>query len=42
MEFSSPWKKALREVKHGFMVLGKKIQKQNRKAEKCFETEFVN
>lgn len=22
MEFSSPWKKALHEVKHGFVVLG--------------------
>lgn len=31
MEFSPPWKKAQHEIKHGFMVIGKKYENRTEK-----------
>lgn len=43
MEFSSPWKKALHEVKHGFMVLGKNYENRTEKQRNDLrQAEFVN
>lgn len=43
MEFSSPWKKALHGVKHGFMVLGENDENRMEKRRNALrQSAFVN
>lgn len=43
MKFSSPWKKALHEVKHGFTVLGENDENRTEKQRNALrQSAFVN